>query len=70
MNETMYTDNTELDLQASALKIPPHSIEAEQAVLGGVMLENTTWERVVELLSEPDFYRHDHRLMKSLIARA
>ncbi|MFT6431882.1 MAG: replicative DNA helicase [Halopseudomonas sp.] len=68
MNETMYTDNTELDLQASALKIPPHSIEAEQAVLGGVMLENTTWERVVELLSEPDFYRHDHRLIFRALA--
>ncbi|WP_415056952.1 replicative DNA helicase [Halopseudomonas sp.] len=64
----MYTDNTELDLQASALKIPPHSIEAEQAVLGGVMLENTTWERVVELLSEPDFYRHDHRLIFRALA--
>ncbi|MBL4833001.1 MAG: replicative DNA helicase [Pseudomonas sp.] len=64
----MYTDNTELDLQASALKIPPHSIEAEQAVLGGVMLENTTWERVVELLSEGDFYRHDHRLIFRALA--
>lgn len=68
MNEPMYTDNTELDLQASALKIPPHSIEAEQAVLGGVMLENTTWERVVELLSEADFYRHDHRLIFRALA--
>jgi len=68
MNEPMYTDNTELDLQASALKIPPHSIEAEQAVLGGVMLENTTWERVVELLSEGDFYRHDHRLIFRALA--
>lgn len=68
MNEPRYTDNTELDLQASALKIPPHSIEAEQAVLGGVMLENTTWERVVELLSEADFYRHDHRLIFRALA--
>ncbi|MFO7705596.1 MAG: replicative DNA helicase [Halopseudomonas sp.] len=68
MNESNYTDTAELDLQTSALKIPPHSIEAEQAVLGGVMLENTTWERVVELLSEPDFYRHDHRLIFRALA--
>ena len=64
----IYTDTAELDLQTSALKIPPHSIEAEQAVLGGVMLENTTWERVVELLSEVDFYRHDHRLIFRALA--
>ncbi|KAA0694833.1 replicative DNA helicase [Halopseudomonas laoshanensis] len=68
MNESNYTDTAELDLQTSALKIPPHSIEAEQAVLGGVMLENTTWERVVELLSEADFYRHDHRLIFRALA--
>ncbi|WP_339648898.1 replicative DNA helicase [Halopseudomonas pelagia] len=68
MNESNYTNTAELDLQTSALKIPPHSIEAEQAVLGGVMLENTTWERVVELLSEPDFYRHDHRLIFRALA--
>ncbi|MEH6499917.1 MAG: replicative DNA helicase [Pseudoalteromonas distincta] len=68
MNESNYTDTAELDLQTSALKIPPHSIEAEQAVLGGVMLENTTWERVVELLSEVDFYRHDHRLIFRALA--
>ncbi|MFN3579622.1 MAG: replicative DNA helicase [Pseudomonas sp.] len=68
MNEPNYTDTPELDLQTAALKIPPHSIEAEQAVLGGVMLENTTWERVVELLSEVDFYRHDHRLIFRALA--
>lgn len=56
-----YSD--ELDLQASSLKVPPHSIEAEQAVLGGVMLDNMAWERIAELVSEGDFYRHDHRLI-------
>ena len=37
------------DLQSAALKVPPHSIEAEQAVLGGLMLDNNAWERVLDL---------------------
>ncbi len=64
-----YSD--ELDLQASSLKVPPHSIEAEQAVLGGVMLDNMAWERIAELVSEGDFYRHDHRLIfRALVSLA
>ncbi|WP_304639618.1 replicative DNA helicase, partial [Pseudomonas sp.] len=69
MNESLYIDKPELDLQTTALKIPPHSIEAEQAVLGGVMLENTAWERISELVSEADFYRHDHRLIFRALVR-
>ncbi|AOV17817.1 replicative DNA helicase [Acidihalobacter aeolianus] len=42
---------------------PPHSIEAEQAVIGGLMLDNATWDQVADLVSEADFYRHDHRLI-------
>lgn len=53
------------------LRIPPHSIEAEQSVLGSIMLDNQAWDRVVERLQERDFYRHDHRLifraMESLV---
>ena len=41
----------------------PHSIEAEQAVLGGLMLDNNAWERVLDAVSDGDFYRHDHRLI-------
>ncbi|TWH77211.1 replicative DNA helicase [Azomonas agilis] len=51
------------DLETSNLKVPPHSLEAEQAVLGGLMRENTAWERVCEQVSESDFYRYDHRLI-------
>ncbi len=69
MNDQSYTARPELDLQTTALKVPPHSIEAEQAVLGGVMLENTAWERVSELVSETDFYRHDHRLIFRALLR-
>lgn len=46
-----------------ALKIPPHSLEAEQAVLGSVLLNNDVWDKVVDSLNESDFYRIDHRLI-------
>lgn len=51
------------DLETAALKVPPHSIEAEQAVLGGLMLDNYAWERIADQLVDADFYRHDHRLI-------
>ena len=43
--------------QTAALKVPPHSIEAEQAVLGGLMLDNGTWDSVADQVGEEDFYR-------------
>ncbi len=46
-----------------SLKLPPHSIEAEQAVLGGLMLENEAWLAVAERIAEADFYRADHRIV-------
>ena len=51
------------------LKLPPHAIEAEQAVLGSVLLDNTAWDRVADLLQEADFYRKEHRLVFSAIQR-
>ncbi|HEX4480482.1 MAG TPA: replicative DNA helicase [Rudaea sp.] len=45
------------------LRVPPHSIDAEQAVLGGLMLDERAWERIADKLSEEDFYRKDHRLV-------
>jgi replicative DNA helicase len=45
------------------LKVPPHSIEAEQAVLGGLLLSSRAWEQVADLITEKDFYREDHRLL-------
>src|SRR5579885_416918 len=51
------------EVVTGALKIPPHSIEAEQAVLGGLMLDNEAWAAVAERVGEADFYRHDHRLI-------
>jgi replicative DNA helicase len=57
------------DPELNALKLPPHSVEAEQSVLGGLMLENTAWERVADLINEQDFYRADHRAIWRQITR-
>jgi replicative DNA helicase len=46
-----------------ALRVPPHSIEAEQAVLGGLMLSEKAWDQVADRLTEEDFYRRDHQLI-------
>jgi replicative DNA helicase len=46
-----------------ALRVPPHSVEAEQAVLGGILLDNHAWEQVADRLGAEDFYRRDHRLI-------
>ena len=50
------------------LKLPPHSLEAEQAVLGGLMLDDQAWDRVSDRVKEEDFYRRDHRLIFQAIA--
>ncbi len=49
------------DPQIEALKLPPYSVEAEQSVLGGLLLDNTAWEKIADLLTDADFYRADHR---------
>ena len=49
------------------LKLPPHSIEAEQAVLGGLLIDTDSLEDVGDMISEEDFYRFDHGLVFSAI---
>jgi replicative DNA helicase len=51
------------DAEVAALKVPPHSIEAEEAVLGGAFLDKEAWDKVVERVREEDFYRKDHRII-------
>ncbi|MCP5278206.1 MAG: replicative DNA helicase [Thiobacillus sp.] len=58
-----------LDQELTALKLPPHSVEAEQSVLGGLLLENNAWERIADLIVEKDFYRADHRAIWRQITR-
>jgi replicative DNA helicase len=57
------------DQAVESLKVPPHSIQAEQSVLGGLMLDNQTWDSVADKVVEEDFYRRDHRLIFRTIAQ-
>jgi len=49
-------------------KVPPHSIEAEQSLLGGLMLDHQSWDKIADVITAADFYRKDHRLIFSAIA--
>ena len=56
------------DEQIAQLRIPPHSIEAESSVLGGLLLDNGAWDRVGDLLTDGDFYRYEHKQIFSAVA--
>ena len=53
---------------AEVLKVPPQSIEAEQSVLGGLLLDNSSFDRIADALSADDFYRREHRLIYNAIS--
>ncbi|HZV62772.1 MAG TPA: replicative DNA helicase [Methylophilaceae bacterium] len=57
------------DDSLESLKLPPHSVEAEQSVLGGLLLENEALDKIADLLTGGDFYRHDHRLIYEHICK-
>jgi replicative DNA helicase len=56
-----------LDDEVARLRIPPHSIEAEQSVLGGLLLDNSAWDKAGDLLVDSDFYRYEHRAIYAAI---
>jgi replicative DNA helicase len=64
---TAVGDDYGQDRQVAQLRIPPHSIEAESSVLGGLLLDNGAWDRVSDLLAEGDFYRYEHRMVFSAV---
>jgi replicative DNA helicase len=51
------------------LRVPPHSIEAEQSVLGGLLLDNSAWDRASDMLIDSDFYRYEHQLIFTAISQ-
>ncbi|MDB5926786.1 MAG: primary replicative helicase [Betaproteobacteria bacterium] len=57
------------DAQVEAARVPPQSIEAEQSVLGGLLLDNAAWDRIADIINEADFYRSDHRAIFRHIAK-
>jgi len=54
---------TRRDRSIDQLRVPPQSIEAEQAVLGGLMLAPDAWDRIADRITDSDFYRRDHQLI-------
>ncbi len=65
MNDYTSDDYPEYEESSSAanLPLPPHSVEAEQSVLGGLLLENSAWDRIADVVAGEDFYRHEHRII-------
>ncbi len=57
------------DSQVELIRLPPHSVEAEQSVLGGLLLDNTAWDKIADFIGESDFYRGDHRLIYRHISK-
>ena len=55
------------DDEVARLRVPPHSIEAEQSVLGGLLLDNGAWDRAGDLLRDSDFYRYEHKAIYAAI---
>lgn len=55
------------DYQLAQLRVPPHSVEGESSVLGGLLLDNSAWDRVGDLLVDQDFYRAEHKLIYAAI---
>jgi len=57
------------DEQLESLKLPPHSIEAEQSVIGGLLLENEALDKIADILRADDFYQHDHKTIFQHISK-
>lgn len=61
--------NNPADPQIESLRIPPHSIEAEQSVIGGLLRDNAAWDRIADFMHADDFYRYDHRIIFEQMVR-
>ena len=61
MAEALATSRTSSG--AELLRLPPHSVEAEQSLLGGLMLDQRAWDQIADVVSAKDFYRADHKLI-------
>lgn len=61
-------DSGDPGIAEQRLKIPPNSVEAEQSLLGGLMLNKTAWDKVADVVTSEDFYRNDHRIIFAAVA--
>ncbi|MBK7356874.1 replicative DNA helicase [Propionivibrio sp.] len=60
-SNSAFPQNASIDPAITHLRIPPHSIEAEQSVLGGLLLDNAAFDKIADLVGEGDFYRDEHK---------
>ncbi len=58
-----FEESSSIDRQVAQLRIPPNSVEAESSVLGGLLLDNSAWDKIGDILSDSDFYRYEHKLI-------
>ena len=74
MATLQFQKNASIDPAIAQLRVPPHSIEAEQSVLGGLLLDNNAWDKIGDFIGEGDFYRDEHqrifRQIQRLLERA
>ena len=69
MQDSVFPTDYASDAGATdSLRVPPHSIQAEQSVLGGLMLDNYAWDQVADRITEVDFYRREHQLIFRSVA--
>lgn len=61
-------ETPDMDMPPDYIRLPPQAIDAEQSVLGGLMLDNRAWDRIADVVTEKDFYRRDHRTIFQHIA--
>jgi replicative DNA helicase len=66
--ETM-SENRLTEQEMTGLRVPPHSLESEQSVVGGLLLDNQAWDRIGDVIRADDFYRYDHRVIFEHIAK-
>lgn len=57
------------DDEVARLRVPPHSVEAEQSVLGGLLIDNTAWDRAGDMLTDADFYRYEHKQIYAAVGK-
>jgi len=69
MATLQFQKNASIDPAIAQLRVPPHSIEAEQSVLGGLLLDNNAWDKIGDFIGEGDFYRDEHRRIFRQIQR-
>lgn len=63
------SDNRLTEQEMAGLRVPPHSLESEQSVVGGLLLDNQAWDKIGDVIRADDFYRYDHRVIFEHIAK-